>query len=124
MSRPIHFEILVDDLDRAQRFYEAVLGWQFSAWDGGPPYRLVTTGPDGAPGINGAIMGRELPQGVINTMAVDDLGAAMARVRDAGGEVVIGPNTIPGVGEHAYCKDTEGNWFGLLQPAAGGAPPA
>jgi hypothetical protein len=67
--------------------------------------------------MNGAIMRRELPQAVINTIAVDSLPETLARVDAAGGKTVHGPNEIPGVGLHAYCADPEGNLFGLLQPA-------
>ena len=29
MSRPIHFEIQADDLERAKRFYADVFGWTY-----------------------------------------------------------------------------------------------
>lgn len=30
-----HFAVHADDVDRARKFYESVLGWQFTPW--GPP---------------------------------------------------------------------------------------
>jgi predicted enzyme related to lactoylglutathione lyase len=39
----------------------------------------------------------------------------MAKVTAAGGKVLGPKTTIPGVGYHAYCQDTEGNVFGILQ---------
>lgn len=117
MNRPVHFEILADDPVKMAAFYGDVLGWEISTWGGPMEYWLVTTGPDDAPGMNGAIMRRELPQAVINTIAVDSLPETLARVDAAGGKTVHGPNEIPGVGLHAYCADPEGNLFGLLQPA-------
>jgi uncharacterized protein len=45
-----HFAVNADDVQRARRFYEAVLGWRFTAW--GPPdfYQIDTDGPDGTGG--------------------------------------------------------------------------
>jgi predicted enzyme related to lactoylglutathione lyase len=110
----IHFEIQADDPQRAVGFYEKVLGWTVTHW-GDQPYWLCKTGPDDQPGIHGAIMPRQHPQPVIGTFDVADLTTAIAAVKAAGGELLHGPNEIPGVGSFAYCKDTEGNWFGLMQ---------
>lgn len=61
MSRPIHFEIHVDDIARARTFYETALGWTFEDWSeyAGMPYLGATTGTDDGPGINGALMQRQ-----------------------------------------------------------------
>jgi predicted enzyme related to lactoylglutathione lyase len=117
MSRVIHFEILGDDPDKLGAFYADVLGWKIQSWAGGE-YHLVTTGEDGTPGINGGMMRRHFPQAVINTCDVEDLALATARVEEAGGKRQHGPHEIPGVGLHSYFTDPQGNWFGLLQPAA------
>ena len=47
-SRPNHFEIPVDNPDRAEKFYTEVLGWAFQRYDGAPSYYgLATTGEGG-----------------------------------------------------------------------------
>jgi len=115
MNRPVHFEILADDPGKIAEFYTKVLGWQVASWEG-QTYWLVTTGPDGTRGINGGIMGRHFAQRVINTVEVDSLADALARVESAGGAKIHGPSEIPGIGMHAYCADPEGTMFGLLQP--------
>ena len=118
MNRVIHFEILADDPVRASRFYEQVLGWKVGAPAGmEEQYWLVTTGGDGEAGINGGLMARHFPQPVINTVQVESLSDVLASVKANGGAVAHGPNEIPGIGTHAYCTDTEGNMFGVLQPA-------
>ena len=124
MGRVIHFEIHCGDLDRAQRFYAEVFGWRIDHWEGAPiDYRLITTGPDNEPGINGALTER---RGVINggavttyvnTIQVEDLAETGRCIEAAGGERVVQPAKVPGVGTVAYFKDTEGNVFGALQPA-------
>lgn len=118
MGRVIHFEILADDPERAAAFYEAALGWKVEHPEGTEQYWLLTTGTEGGPGINGGLMARHFQQPVINTLDVLDLGEALEKIKAAGGQVVHGPNEIPGVGNHAYCTDTEGNMFGVIQPAS------
>ncbi|HUO72918.1 MAG TPA: VOC family protein [Solirubrobacteraceae bacterium] len=125
MGRVIHFEIHCADLDRAERFYIDVFGWRIDRWDGAPvDYRLITTGPDDQPGINGALTARQGEIGgrgviaYVNTVEVADLAETARRIGAGGGEQVLAPNEILGVGTVAYFKDTEGNVFGALQPAS------
>jgi predicted enzyme related to lactoylglutathione lyase len=49
-------------------------------------------------------------------IGVDNLDASIANVTAAGGEVLGGKMDIPGIGIFARCKDTEGNFFSMLQP--------
>jgi predicted enzyme related to lactoylglutathione lyase len=123
VARVVHFEIHCADLDRAEAFYRDVFGWEVQRWEGAPiDYRLLTTGPDDEPGINGALvqrMGEIDGQAVIayvNTIQVDDLAAVERRVADGGGQVALARQEVPGVGDLCYFKDTEGNIFGALQP--------
>lgn len=82
---------------------------------GGPvEYWLVTTGPDDEPGINGGLMKRTDPSaGTWNTVAVLSVDDAVSKAMQAGGDVVLPKAVIPGVGYQAYCRDTEGNVFGI-----------
>ena len=52
--------------------------------------------------------------GPIVYFATDDIDAAVAKVRDNGGEA-DDKQPIPSVGWFARCKDTEGNAFSLFQ---------
>jgi len=116
MGRIVHFEIPADDVARATAFYQKVFGWKIQPWGGPIDYHLIETGPREQPGIDGAVMPREAPADrVVNTVGVDDIEAARAAVRDAGGAVVTDVNDIPGVGKFCYCRDTEGNLFGIMQ---------
>ena len=124
MARPVHFEIQVDDLDRARTFYGDVFGWTFDDWTAvtGSPYWGVTTGDDG-PGINGGLMERPHPappegsgsNGAVLTVQVDDYDATAARIEAAGGRVTMPKAAIPGMAWQGYYLDTEGNTFGLHQ---------
>ncbi len=115
MSRPIHFELPVDDPARAAAFYERVFGWEIEKWEGAP-YWLVTSGPESEPGIDGALGARSEDFAVPTiVIGVDDIETAMAAAEEAGATIVIGKNPIPGVGYSAYFCDTEGNHVGLFE---------
>ena len=122
MNRVVHFEILSDKPERISQFYRDALGWDVSSWGGADQrYWLVTTGEQGTTGIDGGIMERHFPQPVINTIQVESLEETIARVENAGGRKVQGPNEIPGVGRHVYCTDPDGTMFGVLQPISASA---
>jgi predicted enzyme related to lactoylglutathione lyase len=118
MSRPVHFEILSENPERLVGFYREALGWEAAVWSGPQSYWLLTTGPEGNPGINGGIMHRHFSQSVINTVGVASIEDTLAKVMAAGGTMVQGPHDIPGIGRHAYCADPDGTLFGVLEPMA------
>jgi predicted enzyme related to lactoylglutathione lyase len=115
MPRVVHFEIPADDPQRAVTFYEKIFGWEINNWGGPVDYWLVKTGNDDEPGINGAIKRRVDQGGTVNTISVASIDEATLKVVEAGGSIVTQKATIPGIGYHAYCKDTEGNIFGILE---------
>ncbi len=55
------------------------------------------------------------------TVGVDDLDASLEKAARHGGGVAVPRMPVPGVGWLAYCKDTEGNVFGMMQPDPGAA---
>ena len=121
MPRVIHFEIHADNPERAVRFYQTLLGWDFNKWDGPQDYWLITTGPQDQPGINGGLIRRQGSidgQAVIAyvcTVDVPSVDEYSRRATEGGGQVVVPKMAIPGVGWLVYCKDTEGNIFGMMQ---------
>lgn len=116
MPRPIHFEIPSDNPEGAATFYGAVFGWTFQKWEGPMEYWMVTTGPDGEPGINGGLM-RKRPGAdrVVNTIGVESVDDAVAKITAIGGSVAVPKMAIRGVGWLAYCADPDGNLFGIMQ---------
>ena len=114
MPRVVHFEINADDPDRAVKFYTEALGWKISKW-GPMEYWLIETGEKEEPGIDGAIMAREKDWATVNTVSVPSLDEFTKRVEKAGGQVVSPRQTIPGIGYHSYCLDSEGNISGILE---------
>lgn len=120
MPRVVHFEIHAEEPARAAAFYTALFNWKIEQWSG-MDYWLVTTGPDDRPGINGGITRRRGTidgQAVIAyvcTIDVDNVDASVASAVKHGGLNVMPKMAVPGVGWLAYCKDTEGNIFGVMQ---------
>ena len=117
MNRVIHFEIAADAPQRAIAFYRNVFGWKFDKWEGPFDYWLVTTGKETDPGINGGLNKREEanPVGTVNTIDVESVDRALHDIVKFGGKIIRDKTPIPGVGYIAYCKDTEGTLFGIME---------
>jgi predicted enzyme related to lactoylglutathione lyase len=116
MPRIVHFEFGVDDPARAEKFYTSVFGWKFDKFGGPMEYWLISTGE--GPGIDGGMMRRMPGMTTINTIDVANIEEAIQSVEAHGGKLVKPVDQIPGVGRFAYCADTEGNVFGVIQQDA------
>ena len=114
-------EIYVDDMQRAQAFYETVLEIQMVPMEtpGGFGDLEMVSFPwtsDG-PNISGALCKtsetKPGPGGTLVYFTSQDCGVEASRVEAAGGQVIQPKMSL---GEHGYCCiciDTEGNTFGL-----------
>ena len=107
-----HFAINAHDTERAKNFYKEIFDWTFESW-GPPGFFVIDTGE----GIHGAIQGVQdepVPTRVGAfecTVTVEDVDASLAAIAKAGGKIICGRTTIPGVGDIARVEDTEGNLF-------------
>ena len=50
-----------------------------------------------------------------NTIGVASYEDAVKKIVEAGGKVLMPKMAVPGIGYMTYCKDTEGNVFGIMQ---------
>ena len=115
IPKVIHFEIPAENTKRAVAFYEQAFGWKFNKYEG-MDYWLATGGEDAESGINGAISVKDDSHPTtINTISVPSFEHAAEKIKAAGGEILGPKMTVPSVGYMAYCKDTEGNIFGIMQ---------
>ena len=120
MNRVIHFELSVENPERADKFYSDVFGWKSSKWNGPMAYWLISTGPQDKPGIDGAFMLRsetddrlkKCARITIGVLSVDD---SLKKIKDSGGKVLMPKTVIPGVGFAASFEDSEGNLIELMQ---------
>lgn len=117
MNRVVYFEIAAEDPERAAKFYQNVFGWKFEKWEGPFDYWLITTGEDTEPGINGALSKEQRLGAVcsVNTIAVESVDGAIQKIVKNGGKVIREKTPVPGVGYLAYCEDSEGVLFGIME---------
>lgn len=123
----VHFEIHVTDVDRAQRFYNAVFDWKVERYQG-TDYYGVWTGrskyPNGSVvGMDGGLRPRdgETPDNgapvnsFLCTVEVENIDTVLAATERSGGVVLAPKQALPGMGWQAVCADPDGNRFSLMQ---------
>jgi uncharacterized protein len=109
MTELCYFTIGVPDADRAQAFYGGLFGWSFAP--GTVPGGLHVQGTQPPAGVFG---GGE--PGVQVYFRVDDIEAAVAQVRELGGEAADVQGSVASGGAYAQCRDDQGVPFSLFQP--------
>lgn len=128
MDKVVHFEIPVDDLARAKKFYKEIFGWEFNdvpTMDYSIIKTVVTDEknmPSETGAINGGMMKRvnkgETPVIVIDVPSIDDY---LKKLEKAGSKVILPKQKVGDMGLYARITDTEGNvigiWQSLRQPA-------
>ncbi len=120
MWRVTHFDMGVDEPERAKRFYGAVFGWKFEKWSGPFDYWLVTTGDRNDPGIDGGMAKRADPSNhILNFIEVPSVDECAAKIASNGGKIIEPRHAIPGVGYILVFEDPEGNTFGVMQADSG-----
>lgn len=108
------FELGVEDAQRGRAFYEGLFGWTFTTGPSGSGWAI------GTPTAPGGMHGRDPGASPLLFFAVDDIEAAIERVRTLGGAVE--PTDIEGdessrerFGRFKLCRDDQGSPFGLHQ---------
>ncbi len=116
MWRINHFDMGVDEPERAKRFYGAVFGWQFEKWNGPFEYWLVRTGDQNEPGMDGGMARRADPSNhILNFIDVPSVDECANKIISNGGKIIEPKHTIPGVGHVLVFQDTEQNMFGIIE---------
>jgi uncharacterized protein len=123
MDKVVHFEVPVDDAERARGFYGSVFEWGLQPMEG-YDYTLAFTTPvdetsqePTEPGaINGGLRSRtaETPTPIL-VIQVDSIDESLKKIEAQGGTTVAPRSEMPGMGAYAYFKDTEGNVIGLWE---------
>ena len=108
------FELGVEDVERGRAFYEALFGWRLGR------------GPHGGhtietPNVPGGMHGGDRGAAPYVFFGVDDMDAALDRVRELGGTVedmdVEGDEeSVRRHGRFKLCRDDQGSPFGLHAP--------
>jgi len=120
MANLTHFMIPADDVDRAKRFYAALLGWKIDPFVPSPDqsgiaamqYHDITTGPVEPGALNtGGLYKRHQKEPILSFIE-----GVVSKVEMLGGKITLPVTEIPGVGLTAMILDTEGNQIGIWTP--------
>jgi predicted enzyme related to lactoylglutathione lyase len=117
-------ELMTRDVDAALRYYRDVAGWVFSETPmGSETYHVASRNGQpvagvmdmtNAPGMDG------VPPHWFTYIAVDDVKAAVAATRAAGGKVIKDVFSVPDVGDIAIITDPTGAALGIMTPTQQG----
>jgi hypothetical protein len=117
-------ELLTDNWEKAWEYYSKHYGWEKDfAHDMGPMGVYQTFRTD-KPIFDGGMMSAKGVQGMPDDMpphwnyyfVVDDVDAAVGRINDAGGKVIMGPHDVPGGSRIVQGLDDQGAGFALSRP--------
>ncbi len=123
MAHPIvHVEIPATDRATLSEFYKSVFDW---TWNHDTNFDYLQFNPGS--GADGAFVGNQSaagdefgwagagPNSPIVYFGTDDVNGDIAKIEAAGGQVLMPPMEIPGVGWMALFRDPSGNHMGLFQ---------
>jgi len=106
----------VPDFSQAQAFYAELFGWDIQP---GPPeaggYAMCMKDGRAAAGIGPKMGPAEEPTVWMTYISTDDADATAARVKAAGGQVMVEPFDVMDVGRMAVVVDPAGAVFGIWQ---------
>jgi predicted enzyme related to lactoylglutathione lyase len=117
MATIVHFDIPVEDIDRAKKFYEKLFDWKIEKAPGEIPYYFIETSDiNGEKGIGGGMEKRETPgQQISNFIRVLSVEKYANKVVELGGKIIQPKTKVVGWGFFVICCDTENNKFGLWE---------
>jgi predicted enzyme related to lactoylglutathione lyase len=116
MAKIVHFDVPVDEIERARKFYTELFEWKIEKAPGPIEYYFIETADKDGKGVAGGMGKRGAPdQRITNYIGVDSVDEYMEKVKSLGGKIQGEKMTVPGFGYLAICSDTEGNTFGLWQ---------
>jgi hypothetical protein len=130
----VWYELMTTDTAAAESFYRSVIGW--GARDAGMPGMAYTLFAAGKTDVAGLMQLPEAARAMgagpswIGYVAVDDVDASAAQVKQEKGSVYRAPDDIPGIGRFAIVADPQGAVIALFkgsgempgEPMPGGTP--
>ena len=112
MPNPVvHFEVLGEDAATLSSFYGDAFGWKMDSVM--PEYAMAHPGDGIDGGVGQAPAGA--PGHVTFYVQVDDLPAALDKIKSLGGSTVQEPMDVPGGPSIALFADPEGHVVGLVK---------
>jgi predicted enzyme related to lactoylglutathione lyase len=125
LGRPLWYELMTTDMKAAQAFYNAVVGWSSSPFQGAPqPYATFNRSAE-APvaGVMTTPEDVDAPPFWAMYVAVPKVEDAAAHIKRLGGSEMSPVIDVPNVGRMQMMKDPQGAAFYIYQPASSEYPP-
>lgn len=113
-------ELMVPDREKANAYYQKAFGWNLLEQDMGPEVGMYSMFGVGEQFHAGAMKvdPNMAPPNWLPYLVTKDINGTVEKIKANGGQVHMGPMSIPEVGEIAMCQDSTGAAFGLHQPAS------
>ena len=124
MSNIGWFDLPADDVGRARKFYQSLLGWKIEPAKDfldktQQRHSIVTGEPQVGSMHTGGLYKRMMPGGIMVFAIVKDMDRVLARVEQLGGKVLMPKTEIKDLKLiFSVIEDTEGNTLGLWTPPA------
>jgi predicted enzyme related to lactoylglutathione lyase len=115
-------ELATTDWEAGRRFYFELFGWTATEdFDMGPMGTYAMFGRKGRPygGMFTKPPEMPMPPNWLLYVLVDGLEAAIERVKQGGGQLLHGPESVPGGDRIAQCADPQGAAFALHEKGSG-----
>ncbi len=115
-------ELMTRDVEKAGKFYSELIGW--NPTDSGMPgmnYTIFKIGGKQAAGLMAMPpeVPKEVPAHWMAYITVDDVDTLAEKAKQLGGQVIHGPQSIPGLGKFAIIQDPTGAVVSLMTFAKG-----
>jgi predicted enzyme related to lactoylglutathione lyase len=127
-GRFVWYELMTTDIETAKAFYANVVGWSTRDSSAtGLPYSLFTSGDSPVAGL------MNVPRGARRTgvtpqwtgyVAVDDVDAAVDRIKQLGGAVHVPPTDLPNISRFSVVADPQTATLALVKGRNSGRAPS
>jgi uncharacterized protein len=120
-GRFVWYDLMTNDPQKAEPFYQKVAGWGTQVWNGQQPYTMWTVNGNPIGGVMEMPKGVNAPPHWIAYIAVPDVDATVKQAESLGATTHHKPTDIPTVGRFAVLADPQGAFFAVFTPQ--GNPP-
>lgn len=111
---PCWVSLMTHDLEAAQKFYSAVLGWRFRPASLGEEFCVAIAGGEPVAGIGALAQNFQVAVAWTSYFAVENADDTAGRIRERGATVAVGPLKL-GPGRAALAADRDGAAFGFWE---------
>lgn len=116
MNGLTHFEIPVNDIDKAKEFYSKLFDWKFNYIEEMKYLMFTTESEDGKSKVGGGIFKKQNESHTItNYITVKSLDESAKKVEELGGKIVMPKSAVPGMGWFVHFTDMDGNLLALWE---------